>query len=71
MWKLKRKQTISDQARIKTLEERLDEAVAESRRMRQQLETLQQRDHPAEPAKPRRRRPTSAMDVYDANDTVN
>jgi hypothetical protein len=71
VWKLKRKQTTSDQTRIKTLEDRLDEAVAESRRMRRELETLQQRDYPAQPAKPRRRSPTTEMDVYDANDTVN
>ena len=69
--KLKRKQTTSDQARIKTLEDRLDEAVAESQRIRQELETLQGRDHPAQPAKPRRRRRTTEINAYDADDTVN
>jgi hypothetical protein len=71
VWKLKRKQTTSDHARIKTLEDRLDEAVAESRRMRRELETLQQGDHPTQPARLRHRSPTQEMDVYDANDTVN
>ena len=70
VWKLKRKQTTSNQARIKTLEDRLEEAVAESRRMRRELETLQQRDYPAQPAT-RRGGPTTEMDLYDANDTVN
>jgi hypothetical protein len=71
--KLKRKQTTSDQARIKSLEDRLDAAVAESQRMRRELEILQRRDHPAQPsnaAKPRRQRPTE-MDTYNPNDTVN
>jgi len=68
---MKRKQTTSDRARIKTLEDRLDEAVAESQRIRQKLETLQGRDHPAQPAKPGRRSPTTEMDAYEADDTVN
>ena len=74
MRKLKRKPTNSDEARIKTLEDRLDAAVAESRRMRHELETLQRRDQPTEPAraaKPRRRRPTTGMDTFNPDDTVN
>ena len=70
MWKLKRKTTSSDGARIKKLEERLDAAVAESQRMRKELETLQRRDHPARPAKPRRQRNTE-MDAYNPDDTIN
>ena len=38
--------------------------------MRRELETLQERDHTAHSAKPRRSR-TTEMDVYDADDTVN
>ena len=74
MWKLKRKKTDSDQERIKTLEDRLDAAVAESQRMRRELETLQRRDHPAssaQPVKARRRARISAMDTYNPDDTVN
>jgi len=74
VWKLKRKPTISDETRIKTLEERLDAAVAESRRMRSELEALQRRDHPVRPArnpKSRRRRWPTEMDIYNPDDTVN
>ena len=74
MWKLKRKTTDSDEARIKKLEDRLDAAVAESQRMRRELDTLQRRDHPAQSAQPvktRRRRRTTEMDVYNPDDTVN
>jgi hypothetical protein len=70
VWKLKRKTTNSDEARIKKLEDRLDAAVAESQRMRRELETLQSRDHPARP-KPRRHDRTSAMDTYNPDDTIN
>ena len=74
MWKLKRKTTDSDEARIKRLEDRLDAAVAESQRMRRELEQLQRRDHPAqssELAKPKRRRRATEMDTYNPDDTVN
>lgn len=74
VWKLKRKPTISDEFRIKSLEERLDAAVAESQRMRRELDILQRRDHPAQPPRDgklrRRRRPTE-MDTYNPDDTVN
>lgn len=70
MWKLKRKTTSSDEARIKNLEDRLDAAVAESQRMRRELETLQRRDHPARPAKRRNDR-TTEMDTYNPDDTIN
>lgn len=74
MWKLKRKTTDAEEARIKKLEDRLDAAVAESQRMRRELESLQRRDHPAQsarPAKPRRRVRITEMDTYNADDTVN
>ena len=71
MWKLKRKTTNSDEARIKTLEDRLDAAVAESQRMRRELENVQRRDQPARVAKPRRRDPTTGIDAYNPDDTVN
>lgn len=74
MWKLKRKTSDSDEARIKRLEDRLDAAVVESQRMRRELETLQRRDHPAQsaqPIKPRRRQRVTDMDTYNPDDTVN
>jgi hypothetical protein len=71
VWKLKRKTTTSDQARIKTLEDRLDAAVAESQCMRREPETLQSRDSSAGPPKPRRRDRTTAMDTYNPDDTIN
>lgn len=74
MWKLKRKTSDSDEARIKRLEDRLDAAVAESQRMRRELETLQRRDRPApsaQPIKPRRRQRVTDMDTYNPDDTVN
>lgn len=74
MWKLKRKTTDSDETRIKTLEDRLDAAVAESQRMRRELEALQRRDYPAQPAnRPRRseRGRAPEMDTYNPDDTVN
>jgi molecular chaperone GrpE (heat shock protein) len=43
VWKLKRKNTPSDQERIKELEDRLDAAVAESKRMRAEMDELQRR----------------------------
>ena len=69
--KLKRKTTNSEEARIKKLEDRLDAAVAESRRMRHELATLQRRDQPAKAAKPRPRRPPTEMDTFNPDDTVN
>ena len=74
MWKLKRKTTDSDETRIKTLEDRLDAAVAESQRMRRELETLQRRDYPAQPgnpAGPGGRGWTPEMETYNPDDTVN
>jgi hypothetical protein len=74
VWKLKRKTTDSDRDRIKKLEDRLDAAVAESQRMRRELETLQRRDqtvHSAQAVKPRRRARASDMDTYNPDDTVN
>ena len=74
MWKLKRKTTDSGETRIKTLEDRLDAAVAESQRMRRELETLQRRDYPAQSAnRPSRggRGPAPEMDNYNPDDTVN
>lgn len=71
MWKLKRKTTSADEARIKKLEDRLDAAVAESQRMRRELESLQRRDHAARPARPRRHDRTIEMDTYNPDDTVN
>jgi hypothetical protein len=74
VWKLKRNRTDSDNARIKTLEDRLDAAVAESQRMRRELETLQRRDHPAQsaqPVKPRRSARPTKMDTFNPDDTVN
>lgn len=71
MWKLKRKTTSSDEARIKSLEDRLDAAVAESQRMRRELETLQRRDDPARPAKSRRYDPAAGMDTYNPDETIN
>lgn len=74
MWKLKRKPTDADEARIKRLEDRLDAAVAESQRMRRELENLQRRDHPAQssqPAKPSRQRLATGMDTYNPDETVN
>ena len=44
MWKLKRKNTPSDHERIKELENRLDAAVAESKRMRLEMDELQERN---------------------------
>lgn len=43
-WKLKRPTTPTDQERIKDLENRLDAAVAESRRMRFEMDELQRRN---------------------------
>lgn len=71
MWKLKRKTTTSDEARIKTLENRLDAAVAESQRMRRELETLRRRDHPARVAQPRRHDRITVMHTYNPDDTIN
>lgn len=71
MWKPKRKQTTSDQSRIKTLEDRLDAAVAESQRIRHELEKLQRRSPPTHSATPRRRNRSTEMDTYDPDDTVN
>ena len=74
MWKLKRKTTDSDETRIKKLEDRLDAAVAESQRMRRELETLQRRDHPAPSAnRPSRggRAWAPETDTYNPDDTVN
>lgn len=71
MGKLKRKQTTSNHVRIKTLEDRLDAAVAASQRMRQELENLHRDGLPAQPATPRRRSRLTEMDTYNADDTVN
>jgi len=71
VWKLKRKATSDEEARIKRLEERLDAAVAESQRMRREMEALQRLDHRARPVKEaRRHRPANDMD-YNPDDTVN
>lgn len=43
-WKLKRPKTPTDQERIKDLENRLDAAVAESRRIRVEMDELQKRN---------------------------
>jgi len=44
VWKLKRKNTPTDHERIKELENRLDAAVAESKRMRLEMDELQKRN---------------------------
>ena len=74
VWTLKRKPTDSDEARIKRLEDRLDAAVAESQRMRRELENLQRRDHPAQSsqlATPTRHPVATGMDTYNPDETVN
>ena len=72
VWKLKRKNTPTDQERIKELEDRLDAAVAESKRMRLQMDELQQR-HELRVGKPRVRKQSklTGTDVSYSDETVN
>jgi hypothetical protein len=71
VWKLKRKATSDEEARIKRLEERLDAAVAESQRMRREMAALQRRDDRSRPVKETRRHRPTDMDTYNPDDTVN
>ncbi len=72
MWKLKRRNTPTDQERIKELENRLDAAVAESRRMRQEMDELQKRDELRDMKKRlRRQAKLHGTDIYDPDETVN
>ena len=82
-WKLKRKKTLDSEERIKSLEdrldgtiERLDAAVAESKRLHKALADLRDRDPMGElrsTLKKRyaKHRLTTDLQTYDPDDTVN
>lgn len=72
-WKLRRTNTPTDQERIKELEHRLDAAVAESRRMRAEMDELQKRNE-LQDLKKRLKKQAKVMDTdrtYPGNDTIN
>ena len=72
-WKLKRTNTPTDQERIKDLENRLDAAVAESKRMRAEMDELQKRNELRDLRK-RLKKQAKLMDTdisYPDDETIN
>lgn len=72
-WKLKRSHTPTDQERIEELENRLDAAVAESRRMRVEMDELQKRNELRDLRKrlKKQARSIGTDDTYSDGETIN
>jgi hypothetical protein len=72
VWTLKRKNTPTDKERIKDLEDRLDAAVAESKRMRLEMDELQKRNELRDLRKRlRKQAKLTGTDVSYPDETVN